>query len=175
MSNSRRISARLEAGLSPACKSTSRPSRLSLQKDKVTIRHAKLNDASGLAVLMCELGYDTKRAEMETRLKVILPNPAYKTFVAVIDGYVCGMIGTITCASYEHNDPSGRILALVTLSAARRRGIGRALIATAEKDFAQRGVTRVALNTQLTREDAHQFYESLGYQRNGWRFVKQLQ
>jgi hypothetical protein len=30
------------------------------------------------------------------------------------------------------------------------------------------------LNTRLTREDAHKFYETLGYERNGWRFVKQL-
>ena len=137
-------------------------------------RDAELNDAAELAVLMCELGYETKRAEMETRLKLILSNPAYKTFVAIMDGCLCGMIGTFTYPSYEHNDSGGRILALVTSSAARRRGIGRALVATAEKDFAQRGVGRVALDTRLTREDAHKFYESLGYERNGWRFVKQL-
>jgi ribosomal protein S18 acetylase RimI-like enzyme len=84
------------------------------------------------------------------------------------------VIRTLAYVSYEHNDPSGRILALVTLSAARRRGIGRALIATAEKDFAQRRVTRAALDARFTRESAHHFYESLGYERNGWRFVKQL-
>src|SRR5207253_11226137 len=97
------------------------------------IRDAELDDAAELAVLMCELGYETKRTEMETRLESILCNPAYKTFVAIMDGCICGMIGTLTCPTYEHNAPSGRILALVTLSAARRRGIGRALIATAEK------------------------------------------
>lgn len=138
------------------------------------IRDAELTDAAELAVLMRELGYETKRAEMEARLKLILSNPAYKTFVAIMDGCVCGMIGTLTYPSYEHNDPGARILALVTLSAVRRRGIGRALIATAEKDLAQRGIRRVALDTRLTREDAHKFYESLGYERNGWRFVKQL-
>jgi ribosomal protein S18 acetylase RimI-like enzyme len=138
------------------------------------IRDAELNDASELAVLMCELGYETKRTEMETRLKLILSNPAYKTFVATMDGCVCGMIGTLTCPSYEHNDAGGRILALVTLRGTRRRGIGRALIAAAEKDFVQKGIRRVALDTRLTREDAHRFYESLGYERNGWRFVKQL-
>jgi ribosomal protein S18 acetylase RimI-like enzyme len=138
------------------------------------IRDAELNDAPELALLMCELGYETQRAEMETRLKLILSNPAYKTFIAIMDGCVCGMIGTLTYPSYEHNDPSGRILALVTLSAARRRGIGRALIATAEKDFAQKGIRRVALDTRVNREDAHKFYDSLGYERNGWRFVKRL-
>ena len=140
----------------------------------LTIRFAEMNDAAALAQLVCELGYETKRTEMETRLKLILSNSAYKTFVAVMDGRVCGMIGTLTLQSYEHNDVGGRILALVIFNRTRRRGIGRALIATAEKDFAQRGIVRIAVDTRLTREDAHKFYESLGYERNGWRFVKEL-
>jgi ribosomal protein S18 acetylase RimI-like enzyme len=124
---------------------------------------------------MCELGYETTSAKMRRRLKSILSDANYRTLVAEIDGKVCGMIGTRAHASYEHNDPSGRILALVALPSARRRGIGRALIASAEKDFAQKAITRVPLDTRLTRKDAQQFYESLGYERNGWRFVKQLQ
>jgi GNAT superfamily N-acetyltransferase len=140
----------------------------------LTIRVAGINDAAALAQLMCELGYETTKSEMETRLERIATDEHYRTFVAVCDGKVCGMIGTFTSLSYEHNDPGGRILALVTLRTMRRHGIGRALIATAEKDFAQRGIRRVALNTRLTRDDAHKFYESLGYERNGWRFVKQL-
>jgi ribosomal protein S18 acetylase RimI-like enzyme len=63
---------------------------------------------------------------------------------------------------------------MVTLDAARRRGIGRALMEVAEENFAHRGIRRITLDTRLTREDAHKFYESLGYERNGWRFVKQL-
>jgi len=140
----------------------------------LTVRVAEVNDAAALAQLMCELGYETKESEMQMRLERIANEDRYRTFVAVHDGKVCGMIGTLTSLSYEHNDLGGRILALVTLRTLRRRGIGRALIATAEKDFAQRGIRRVALNTQLAREDAHKFYESLGYERNGWRFVKQL-
>jgi ribosomal protein S18 acetylase RimI-like enzyme len=138
------------------------------------IRAAKLRDAPKLAALMCELGYQTTAAEMRRRLKFILNDARFCTLVAEIDNEVCGMIGTIACPSYEHNDPSGRILALVTSSRARRRGVGHGLIASAEKVFAQKGISRIALNTRLTREDAHRFYESLGYKRNGWRFVKQL-
>ena len=108
------------------------------------------------------------------RMERIAADDYYRTFVAVLDGKVCGMIGTLACPSYEYNDPGGRILALATLGTMRRRGIGRALIATAEKDFTQRGIRRVAVNTRLAREDAHKFYESLGYERNGWRFVKRL-
>jgi GNAT superfamily N-acetyltransferase len=140
----------------------------------LTIRVAERNDAAALAQLMCELGYDTTKSEMLKRLERIATDERYRTFVAVLDGKLCGMIGTLTSLSYEHNDPGGRILALVTLSTMRRRGIGSALIAAAENDFAQRGIRRVALNTRLARGDAHKFYESLGYERNGWRFVKQL-
>ena len=140
----------------------------------LTVRVAEMNDAVALAQLRCELGYETTKSEMQMRMERIATDERYRTFVAVLDGKVYGMIGTLTCPSYEHNDPGGRILALATLSTMRRRGIGRALIATAENDFACRGIRRVALHTRLAREDAHKFYESLGYERNGWRFVKQL-
>jgi GNAT superfamily N-acetyltransferase len=140
----------------------------------LTIRVAEVNDAAALAQLMCELGYETTKSEMQIRMERIATDERYRTFVAVCDGKVCGMIGTVTYPSYEHNDPSGRILALAILSTMRRRGIGRALIATAEKDFAQRGIRRIALNTWLAREDTHKFYESLGYERNGFRFTKDL-
>ena len=139
-----------------------------------TIRDAQPGDVAVLAQLLCELGYETTESEMEMRMERIATDERYRTFVAVRDGKVCGMIGTLTYPGYEHNDPSGRIVTLVILRTMRRRGIGRALIATAEKDFAQRGIRRVALNARLAREDAHKFYESLGYERNGWRFVKQL-
>src|SRR6266705_5596622 len=117
---------------------------------------------------MCELGYETTAAEMRKRFKLILSDPRFRTFVAEIESRVCGMIGTFAYPSYEHNDLSGRILALITSSVARRGGIGRALVATAERDFARRGIKRIAVNTRLSRQAAHKFYEALGYERNGW-------
>ncbi|HEY4639085.1 MAG TPA: GNAT family N-acetyltransferase [Candidatus Udaeobacter sp.] len=144
------------------------------QLSDLAIRGAEINDAAALAQLMCELGYETTKSEMQMRLERIATDERCRTFVAVCDAKMCGMIGTLTYPSIEHNDLSGRILALVINSTMRRRGIGRALLTFAEEDFAQRGITRVALNTRLAREDAHKFYESLGYERNGWRFVKQL-
>jgi len=140
--------------------------------DNLAIREAEPSDASEMAALMCELGYETTPTEMETRLRSIRSMPAYQTLVAVVDGRVCGMIGTSAQASYEHNDSAGRILALVVAPTTRRHGIGRALIAAAEENFVRRGIRRIALDTRLTREDAHKFYEALSYERNGYRFVK---
>ena len=140
----------------------------------LAIRAAQLSDAAALAGLMCELGYETSESEMQSRLQKILPDEHYSTFVAIEQGRVCGMIGTIACCSFEHNDFGGRILALVVTKHARRSGVARRLITAAEKDFAQRNITRVAVNTRFERKDAHAFYETLGYTRNGLRFVKNL-
>jgi GNAT superfamily N-acetyltransferase len=123
---------------------------------------------------MCELGYETTTVEMQTRLQNIAADARYRAFVAVVEEKVQGMIGTFAHHSFEHNDLSGRILALVVASNARHGGIGRQLIAAAEDDFARRNIRRVAVDTRFEREQAHDFYESLGYARNGFRFVKNL-
>ncbi len=133
-----------------------------------------MSDAAALATLMGELGYDTSATDMQMRLRRITGDPQYRTFVAVEEGKVCGMIGTFALYSYEHNDLGGRILALVVANNSRRGGIGRRLIEAAEHDFAQRNIVRVAVNTRFERKEAHAFYESLGYSRNGFRFVKRL-
>src|SRR6266404_5899560 len=111
----------------------------------VAIRRAEMSDAAALADLMTQLGYPTRASEMEMRMETIRSDKNYATFVAVSGGKVCGMIGTFTCYSYEHNNPGGRILALVVSEKVRGKGVGRALIAAAEADFAQRNVRRVAV------------------------------
>jgi ribosomal protein S18 acetylase RimI-like enzyme len=140
----------------------------------LTIRDAKLIDAPALAALMCELGYETSNVEMHSRLQTILSNASYSTIVAEVDDKLCGMIGTLTHASHEHNDPSGKIIALVVSRQQRRSGVGRTLVAAAEKDFARRNVSRVTVTTRFERKAAHQFYEALGYSRTGFRFAKNL-
>jgi ribosomal protein S18 acetylase RimI-like enzyme len=138
----------------------------------VRIRVARLSDAPGLAALMCQLGYETANNEMRARLKSILADSRCSTFVAEIGKELCGMTGTLTHMSHEHDDLSGKIVALVVSNKHRRRGVGRALIAAAEKDFAKRNVMRVTLTTRFERDEAHQFYEKLGYSRTGFRFAK---
>jgi ribosomal protein S18 acetylase RimI-like enzyme len=138
------------------------------------IRSAKLSDAPSLAMLMCELGYETTSAEMRQRLKPIVRDARFRTFVGEIDNTICGVIGTLTHPSYEHNNSPGKIIALVVSKKHRRAGIGRALITAAEKDFAKRRIARISLTTRFERKAAHHFYEALGYEPTGWRFVKQL-
>ncbi len=144
------------------------------QLSDLAIRRTELSDAASLAGLMTELGYETRTAEMEMRLESIVSNPDYQTLVAVRGGKVCGMIGSVVQHSYEHNDVGARILALVVAEEMRGLGVGRELVRAAENDFMARNISRVAVNTRLDRKRAHDFYERLGYVRNGFRFVKDL-
>src|SRR5438477_8769537 len=122
------------------------------------LRAAEASDAEPLADLMTQLGYPTRASEMEMRMETIFANKNYATFVAINDGKVCGMIGTLTCQTYEHNSPSARIFALVVSDKMRGRGVGLALIAAAENDLAKRNIKRVAVNTRFERTQAHEFY-----------------
>lgn len=145
-----------------------------LEKAAVTVRSAEAGDFEGLADLMTELGYPTRTSEMEMRMEAILANKTYATFVAVSEGKVCGMIGTRISYSYEHNSPGAAILALVVSDKMRGRGVGHFLIEAAEKDLARRNIRRIAVYTHFRRTEAHEFYEKLGYTKNGFRLVKEL-
>ena len=140
----------------------------------VSTRRAETADAAALADLMTQLGYPTRTSEMEMRMEGIFADRNYGTFVAVSEGKVCGMIGTRISCSYEHNNPGGAILALVISENMRGRGVGQALIGAAENDFAQRNIRRVAVYSHFRRTDAHEFYEKLGYTKNGFRLIKEL-
>src|SRR5215471_1531940 len=140
----------------------------------VRIRAPEAGDVEALAELMTQLGYPTRASEMQMRMETILANKSYATFVAVSNGKVCGMIGTFAQQTYEHNSPCAKILALVVSDKMRGRGVGQALIEAAEQDLAQKNIKRLAVNTRFERKEAHEFYEKLGYTRNGFRFVKEL-
>src|SRR5260370_3868304 len=124
----------------------------------VMIRVAEAADFEALADLMTQLGYETRAAEMQMRMEAIRADKHYATFVAVSKGKVCGMVGTFTCYSYEHNSLSGRIIALVVSEKMRGRGVCLALIGVAEKDLAQKHISRLTVNTRFERKEAQRFY-----------------
>ena len=139
------------------------------------IRAAVMADAPQLAALMTQLGYSTQVKEMRRRLRSIFLDNCFRTFVATDDEQIVGMAGTSEHASYEHNDRTGRIVAIVVSNNARRKSVGRQLMNAVEKSFRSRGVRRIVLNAGLERVEAHQFYQALGYRKTGWRFAKLLE
>jgi GNAT superfamily N-acetyltransferase len=141
--------------------------------EKLNIRPAGLADADRLAKLMEQLGYPTGASQMEERLKGILPCADYQTFVAEISNHIVGMIGLHIGHYYEKDGLYAQIVALVVQQGFQGQHIGSSLVAESERWLQEHGINTVIVNSGNTRIAAHRFYEHIGYQATGIRFVKE--
>ncbi len=138
------------------------------------VRPAAEADADVLALLVTQLGYLSDAAQVLARLRRLAGNPDIRALVAEREGRVIGMVGLMVFPAFHRDGLHGYITSLVVDEALRGGGAGAALLAAAEAWFAERGVTKVTLTTASHRERAHGFYERLGYEFNGRRYVKNL-
>ncbi|HEY1991237.1 MAG TPA: GNAT family N-acetyltransferase [Gammaproteobacteria bacterium] len=141
---------------------------------KVAVRRAVHADAAAIAPLVTQLGYPSAAVEVEARLARLKDHPDIRAYVAEQAGAVLGIVGLMVFPAFHRDGLHGYITALVVDEKVRGTGVGGALLEVAEAWFAERGVKRVNLTTALHREDAHGFYEKLGYTNTGKRFTKIL-
>lgn len=142
------------------------------------IRPAVPGDAEVLVGLFTELGHpENSVAEVRARIVAWTADPACAALVAEVDGQVVGVVGLVAVPYLEQPGKCGRVVAIVTSSAARGQGVGRRLMAAAEDVARQLGCVRMELTSANRRTDAHAFYGNLGYEnwadRSG-RFRKDL-
>ena len=143
---------------------------------KLIIRDAEPADIPALTELMNELGYNTTVDEMKTRFENIQTSKDYKTFIAITDTAISGMVGMTKNYSYEQNGIYVRVLALVTHRRFRQKGIGKKLMDVAENWAREIGAEKVLLNcgNREERAIAHLFYKKIGYQVKSSGFIKKL-
>ena len=129
----------------------------------LVVRRLAVGDAAAVAALSEELGYPADAAGMEARLGAVFADPGHAVFGAPAeDGSLLGWVHV--CDRLLLIDPpSAFVEGLVVGREARRRGVGRALMAAAEGWAAGRGALTMRLRSAATRADAHGFYRALGY------------
>ena len=140
----------------------------------IGVRHAAVSDAAAIAVLATQLGYPSETHQAAARLSDLQDHPNIQAYVAERDGRVIGFVGLQAFPAFHRDGLHGYVTALVVDAQVRGSGAGRALMQAAEAWFAEQGVKRVNLTTALHREDAHVFYEKIGYTNTGKRFTKIL-
>jgi GNAT superfamily N-acetyltransferase len=126
------------------------------------IRPAASPDAERIAALFTDEGYPAGPSEIVARLERF-SGPDAQVVVADRDGEVIGFIAFHTLPRFEHDDHIVRVLALVVDPGARERGVGRHLIAEAERFAAERGAAFIEVTAGRHRPEARQLFESLGY------------
>jgi GNAT superfamily N-acetyltransferase len=131
----------------------------------IRIRPALPTDAAEIARLAAELGYPASPEEMMTRLSALLLRPEHFIGVATLDdAHLLGWIAAEHRLPLEYGERV-ELVGLVVDSAARRGGVGKALVAAAEQWAAGRGQSTIYVRSNATRTESHPFYESLGYTR----------
>jgi GNAT superfamily N-acetyltransferase len=128
----------------------------------LTLRPADANDAETIAALFTEEGYPAGPSDIVTRLERFASEHA-QVIVAEHDGALLGFIAIHALPRFEHDDWIVRILALVVDAGARERGVGRALMAKAERIGRDLGAGFIELTAGHHRPEARHLYESLGY------------
>ena len=130
--------------------------------DAPTIRRATTADAEAIATLFTDEGYPAGPSDIVERLERFSSDHS-QVLVAEHDGVVLGFVALHALPRFEHDDRIVRMLALVVDAGARERGLGRALIAEAERVAGELGAAFIEITAAHHRPEARRLYETLGY------------
>ena len=145
----------------------------------VVIREAAEHDLQFIISLYAQPDMDNgqiisleKAKEIFNRTKTY---PFYKVYVALWNEEIIGTFELVIMNNLAHQGtPSGIIEDVVVAEEYQRKGVGKAMIQHAMRVCKEMGCYKVSLSSNLKREDAHQFYESLGFQKHGYSFYIEL-
>ncbi len=139
------------------------PLPMSMEPKAISIRRAGEADAAAIARLCSVLGYAAEPAVVAGRLRAILHADADLMIVA--EDSQRAVVGWLQ-AHAAHIVESGfrvEITGLVVSPAQRRRGVGRALVAEAERWAGAVAAGAVVVRSDFRRAESHVFYPALGY------------
>jgi GNAT superfamily N-acetyltransferase len=128
----------------------------------IALRLADPADAESIATMFTDEGYPAGPSDIVNRLRRFATEDA-QVIVAEHDGELLGFIAICALPRFEHDDWIIRIVALVVDAGARERGVGRTLMAEAERVGRDHGAAFIELTAGHHRPEARHLYESLGY------------
>lgn len=146
-----------------------------VDKSSVIIRQAKADDYADICKICCDdLGYNCSADLVKERLKNLDLNRE-RVFVADVGGKA---VGYVHAERYNtlYFESMVNIQGLAVSKAYRRNGCGKALMDAVEAWAKECNINFVRLNSGLTRNEAHNFYRSIGYdnEKEQIRFMKKL-
>jgi N-acetylglutamate synthase-like GNAT family acetyltransferase len=140
----------------------------------LSMRKAGKKDINDLCALMDEMSHTAISPEqMLNRLQMVGKSRIDSLYVCEENEKVVGLLGFRIRENLEELSRFGEISAIVVYPDNKRKGIGRFMMDYAErlaKEFKCKGMWLVS--GFVRKEEAHKFYQQLGFQTTGYRFVK---
>lgn len=143
---------------------------------RTIIRQAELDDVARV-VELCRLldAADEPlltQAAAEARFTELHARPDHRIYVAQIGSEVVGTFALIFVGGLAHTARDAAVVEDVAVAPTHRRvGIGKAMMEFAMQQCARRGCYKLVLSSHLRRDEAHGFYESLGFRKHGYSFL----
>ena len=139
----------------------------------IEIRAARAEDADQLVDLIALLEHRVDTSGIAKRIAALAIG-GIPQLVATDGVKIIGLCGLHLMTAIHRDAPVGRITILVVREDARGRGIGRRLINAAEELMRARGCAILEVTSNRKLEQAHEFYQALGYDLTSYRFAKAL-
>jgi GNAT superfamily N-acetyltransferase len=109
--------------------------------------------------------------EAERLFERIARYPDYKIYVARCEGRIVGTYALLIMDNLAHmGTPSAVIEDVAVDGDWQGRGVGRLMMQHALRLCSEKGCYKAMLSSNARRERAHQFYESLDFERHGYSF-----
>ncbi|MBD3921537.1 GNAT family N-acetyltransferase [Paenibacillus sp. PR3] len=142
----------------------------------IIVRRAQKEDARDLSELFVAfIGTESNIEKVQEQLDLINEQSNYWVAVACIDEKVIGTAMGIVCPDIVGECLPYLLVENVVVSPLHQgQGIGTKLMNALEEFAKKNQCAYVILASSETREQAHRFYESIGYQGNKRGFVKRL-
>jgi len=141
----------------------------------VSCREASKGDIPAVLRLYAQPDIDNGEvlplSEAEHLFERIARYPDYKIYVALCEGEIVGSFALMIMDNLGHmGAPSAVIEDVVVDPEWQGRGVGKIMMKYALQTCGEKGCYKAVLSSNLKRERAHAFYESLGFERHGYSY-----
>lgn len=130
---------------------------------QVQIRSTTTDDIAPIALMCQELGYSTSEQDVQERLRRFEQDTERVVYVAYLpDESIIGCIHAYVSESLL-TGRRAEIDGLIVNEPHRRCGAGRLLMQSAEQWAKEQGCDSVYVRSNIVRQEAHIFYQKIGY------------
>ena len=144
----------------------------------LTIRLATIDDVPAILNVYASALDNNKVLSIQEAQKIFIKQnqyPDYHVFLAEIDNEAVGTFALLVMENMAHmGTPSAVVEDVGVLPGLQGKGIGKKMMEYALQYAKEKGCYKMSLSSNLRREKAHQFYESLGFKKHGFSFLMEL-
>ena len=141
----------------------------------LSIRKAEKTDLQSILDLYADPDIDNGQIlefpDAEKLFSKIETYPNYHVYVALLNDEIVGTFELLIMDNLAHSGtPSGIVEDVVVRSDFRGQGIGKKMMQFAIEQCKIAGCYKMMLSSNVIRDHAHHFYESLGFEKHGYSF-----